>query len=181
MSKLAPPVNESVRVQSVFTVYDPNDPLEWMIVPFMLTMANGLTSVPSPLKSMPSTMAFGTATPPTIFHPCVANRYELRRVCTPQLSPRLSARAVPGLPIAIATIRPTTAHAQRKKVVLFLTNFVFISFISCCCFGLLWLPTVRSHFRPFSDVQNGNQLEVMRKLVEAAVPAARRRVPRCRR
>src|SRR6266581_6475107 len=130
----------------------------------MLTVANGLTSVPSPLKSMPSTMAFGTATPPTIFHPCVANRYELRRVCTPQLPPRLWARAVPGLPIAIATIRPTTAHAKRKQVVMFLTNFVFISVISFSCFGLLWLPTVRSHFRPFSDVQNGNQLEVMRKM-----------------
>jgi len=40
---------------------------------------------------------------------------------------------------------------------------------------------VRSQFWPFTEVQNGNQLEVMRKLVEAAVPAARRRVPRCRR
>ena len=53
MSKLAPPVNESVPVQSGFTVYVPSVPLEWMIVPLMLTVANGLTSVPSPLKSMP--------------------------------------------------------------------------------------------------------------------------------
>src|SRR5437016_8854805 len=129
----------------------------------MLTVANGLTSVPSALKSIPSTMAFGTATPPTIFQPCVANRYEPRRVYTPQLAPRLSARAMPGVPIAIATIRPTTAHAKRKQVVMFLTNFVFISVISFSCFGLLWLPTVRSQFWPFADVQNGKRCEVTQK------------------
>ena len=44
------------------------------MVPFMLTVANGLTNVPSPLKSIPSTMAFGCGIPPTMFHPCVANR-----------------------------------------------------------------------------------------------------------
>jgi len=31
------------------------------------------------------------------------------------------------------------------------------------CFGLLWLLIVRSHFWPFSEVQNGNQREVTTK------------------
>jgi hypothetical protein len=65
MSKLGPPVNVSVPVQSAFTVYVPGDALDWVMLPLMLTVANGLISVPSPLKSIPSTMAKGRSPPAT--------------------------------------------------------------------------------------------------------------------
>src|SRR5438046_7494222 len=95
----------------------------------MLTVANGLTSVPSPLKLMPSTMAFGCATPPTMFHPCVANRYEPDRVHTPQGGAKGCARATPGAPNAVAATKLTNAQAKRKELVKLLTNFIFISVV----------------------------------------------------
>jgi len=55
-------------------------PLERIIVPFMLTVANGLTSVTISIEIDAFNDGFGTATPPTMFHPCVANRYEPRSV-----------------------------------------------------------------------------------------------------
>src|SRR6266568_4516207 len=115
----------------------------------MLTVANGLTSVPSPLKSIPSTMAFGCATPPTMFHPCVANRYEPHRVYTPQggnrVPPRVCARAVPGvLNVIVAATKPTNAHAKSEEAIMFVTNFVFmIVFLSNFLFGF-W-PSLASH------------------------------------
>src|SRR5437867_12306625 len=101
------------------------------MLPLLLTVANGLTSVPSPLKSMPSTMAFGCATPPTMFHPCVANRYEPCRVCTPQggtrVCPRVCARATPGvLNVAAAATRLTNAHAKSEEAIIGFINLVFI-------------------------------------------------------
>jgi hypothetical protein len=53
---------------------------------------------------------------------------------------------------------------------MFLTKLVFITVIYLlsnffCCFGLPWLPNVGGHFWPFTGVQNGNQWEVMRKVV----------------
>src|SRR5438094_732277 len=75
-----------------------------------------------------------------------------------------SARAAPEVPKAIAATRLTNAHANSEQLVIILISFVFIIIASFClsfsCFGLLWLLIVRSHFWPFSDVQNGNQREV---------------------
>src|SRR5437899_11061 len=88
----------------------------------MLTVANGLDSVPSPLKSMPSTMAFGTATPPTMFHPCVANRYEPRSMCASQVCAEEPACVVPDMPNAIAA-------TTRPRIIVFL-SLVFIAAIS---------------------------------------------------
>src|SRR6266480_5173411 len=130
----------------------------------MLTVANGLTSVPSPLKSIPSTMAFGCATPPTMFHPCVANRYEPDRVYTPQGGTRGCARATPGVLNAIAATKLTNAQAKSKELVKLLTNFIFISLISFYCFGLPWLPTVGGHFWPFTEVVRKIRREVTRKV-----------------
>ena len=51
-----------------------------MITPFRLTVAARTSSVPSPLKTMTSTMAFGCWTPPTMLNPVAENTYEPRRV-----------------------------------------------------------------------------------------------------
>src|SRR6266404_1394637 len=104
----------------------------------MLTVANGLTSVPSPLKSIPSTIAFGCAMPPTMFHPCAANRYEWCSICALQLCGALSARATPDMPSAIAATKMTDAHANSKELVMRLTSFIFIS-VSFFCFSFLVL------------------------------------------
>src|SRR6266478_2461657 len=120
----------------------------------MLTVANGLTRVPSPLKSIPSTIAFGCATPPTIFHPCVANRYELRRVCTPHSCTPLSGRATPEVPCATAAARLTSAHATSEMPIMVLTNFVFIIVVSFCLIFLFW-PSLAPHFeKPFLAVHS---------------------------
>src|SRR5438309_11811841 len=63
-----------------------------------------------------------------------------------------------------AVAMPTNPQATTKGTIMFLTNFVFISVISFHCFGLLWLLVVRSHFWPFTEVQNGNRREVTRKV-----------------
>src|SRR5207244_2781582 len=100
----------------------------------MLTVAYGLTSVPSPLKLIPSTMAFGCAIPPTMFHPCAVNTHEPCRVYSPQPSARPSASAALDVPSAIAATRLTSAHANSEQLVIILTSFVFIvivSFHSC--------------------------------------------------
>ena len=85
-------------------------------------------------------MAFGTATPDTMFHPCVANSYEPCSVWTLQVSGAIAARAVADVPSAILAIRLANAHANRKQLVMLLSNFVFMiillsNFLSC--FGLL--------------------------------------------
>src|ERR1700733_15752593 len=93
----------------------------------MLTVANGLESVPSPLKWMPSTMAFGCATPPTMLYPCVANRYRPRRVRTPQVFPSSWARAVPKVPKVIAAAtRLTNAHPKSEEPITGFINLVLI-------------------------------------------------------
>ena len=82
----------------------------------MLTVANGLTNVPSPLKSIPSTMAFGCATPPTMFHPCVANRYEpAQRVHAASYADRGRPARTLGRASAIAATRLTNAHAKSER------------------------------------------------------------------
>jgi hypothetical protein len=111
----------------------------------MLTVANGLTSVPSPLKLIPSTMAFGTATPATMFHPCAANRYELFSVLTLQVSGASAARAVPDVPRAIAATRLTNAQAKHKQLVVFLSSFVFIVVVSFCLSFFLFWPSLAPH------------------------------------
>jgi hypothetical protein len=77
-------------------------------------------------------MAFGTATPLTMFHPCVAKRYEPLSVYTPQGCGPSAARAVPDVPSAIAATRLTNAHPKSKEAITRLTNFIFISLISFC-------------------------------------------------
>ena len=98
--------------------------------PFTLTVANGLTSVPSPLKWMLSTMAFGTATPPTMFHPCALKMYDPRSVCRLQPGEAACARATPGVLNVIAAMRLTNTHAKNEQLVILLINFVFMSLIS---------------------------------------------------
>src|SRR5271165_3162193 len=124
----------------------------------MLTVANGLESVPSPLKWMPSTMAFGCATPPTMLYPCVANRYRPRRVRTPQVFPSSWARAVPKVPKVIATAtRLTNAHPKSEEPIIgfinlvlivvssFFVNFnVFIFFLSPLFGWFLWVSQVKA-------------------------------------
>jgi hypothetical protein len=136
-------------------------------VPLMLTVANGLISVPSPLKLIPSTMAFGIAAPPTMFHPCVAKRYDPCRVYTPQLGTLLSARAVPDV-IATAP-RVASPHVNSKELIIFLSNLVFIVVVSFCfcCFGLLWLLIVRSQFQPFTPFLSRLRRKSFRKFLKA--------------
>src|SRR5206468_10785296 len=55
-------------------------------------------------------------------------------------------------PAAVAATMVTNAQATTKGAIMLLTNFVVISVISFCCFGLPWLPIVGGHFRPFTDV-----------------------------
>src|SRR5436190_14890205 len=95
----------------------------------MLTVAKGLVSVPSPLKSIPSTMALGTATPPVMLNPCVAKRYDPRRVCTPQVSALVgvSANAITEVPSAsTATIRLTSTHPRSEGPIAGFVNLVLI-------------------------------------------------------
>ena len=121
----------------------------------MLTVANGLTSVPSPLKLMPSTMAFGTATPLTMLYPCALNTYSPRSVRTLQVCCGLDARATPAVPSIVAAARLANAHAKSEQLVIIFISFVFIIIVSLClrfsCFGLLWLLIMRSYFWPFME------------------------------
>jgi hypothetical protein len=48
-----------------------------------------------------------------------------------------------------------------------LTNLVFISVISFYCFGLPWLPTMRGHFRPFTEVLRRIWRFVTQKMLRA--------------
>ena len=82
------------------------------------------------MKSIPSTMAFGCATPPTMFHPCVAKRYEPLSVYRPQGCGPSDARAVPDVPSAMAATKLINAHAKSKELVMLLTSFVFIIVVS---------------------------------------------------
>ncbi len=67
-------------------------------------------------------------------------------------------------PVAVGATIVTNAQANTKGAIMLLTNFVFISVIFFHCFGRPWLPTVGGHFWPFTEVQNGNQRDVTRKM-----------------
>ena len=57
------------------------------MTPFTLRLTAGTVNVPSPLNSMTSLIAFGTATPETMLKPVAANMYDPRRVRSLQLLP----------------------------------------------------------------------------------------------
>ncbi len=85
----------------------------------------------------------------------------------PQLAGVLSARATLDVLNTIAAVTLTSAHANSEQLVIILISFVFIFMflsIEFSCSGLLWLLIMRSHFWPFTGVQNGNQREVMGKM-----------------
>jgi hypothetical protein len=78
-----------------------------------------------------------------------------------------SARAVADVPTAIVAAKHTNAQPTAKELIMIFVNFVFIVIFSFCLsflvlafFGFSFL---RSHFWPFTEVQNGNQRGVMRK------------------
>jgi hypothetical protein len=81
-----------------------------IIAPFTLTVAPGTDSVPSPLKSMSSTIAFGCATPATMLNPDAEKTYEPCSVVNEQTSSRSSACASPH---ALSTI---AAHTKTRHV-----------------------------------------------------------------
>jgi hypothetical protein len=83
---------------------------------------------------------------------------------------RSVARAVLDGPSAIAETRQPNAQVKARELIIVLVNFGFIVIVSFCLssvvFGLLWLLVLRSHFWPFTGVQNGNQREVTTKCGE---------------
>ena len=96
--------------------------------------------------------------------------------------PSILPPSVPPLGGIPAPARVANAQAKSKEVIVVLINLVFIvdvSLFGFCCFGLPWLPTVGGHFRPFTEVQNGNRREVTRKM-EGRAPANPSRVWRRR-
>jgi hypothetical protein len=72
------------------------------------------------------------------------------------------------VPNAIAAIRLTNAHAKSDQLVMLLTSFVFIRIIFFLVLAFLESSLLSCQFRPFADVQNGNEREVMRKIGFAA-------------
>jgi hypothetical protein len=76
--------------------------------------------------------------------------------------------AVADVPTAIAAAKHTDAQPKAKELIIIFVNFVFIvvvSFrLSSVVLVFLDLLVVRSHFWPFTGVQNGNREEVMRKM-----------------
>ena len=82
-----------------------------MITPFALSVAAGTDSVPSPLNSMTSTIAFGSATPATMLKPVAAKTYVPRNVFTPQtvvvtlFGPRLYVRNGKARPSRLSVAR----------------------------------------------------------------------------
>src|SRR6266542_2637790 len=94
--------------------------------------------------------------------------------------PSILPPSVPPLGGIPAPARVANAQAKSKEVIVVLINLVFIVDVSLFCFfGLPWLPTVGGHFRPFTEVQNGNRREVTRKM-EGRAPANPSRVWRRR-
>src|SRR5262245_8524602 len=116
---------------------------------------------------MPCRMAFGTAPPARLavpmFHPCALKTYKPCSVLTLQLSGRLSARATPEVPSAIAATRLTNAHAASRDLVIRLTNFIFIAIIPLVL-AFFDFSLLSCHFRPFTEVQNGNHCEVTQEM-----------------
>src|SRR6266498_3044882 len=112
----------------------------------MFTVPNSLNHVPSPLKRLPSIMAFGTRFPSKFWYPSQLDRY--KPLSMPTLQPRAStsARTVAGVPCAIAVTRVINAHANTNEAIALLTNFLFITVISFHCFGLSWLLVIEKSF-----------------------------------
>ena len=88
----------------------------------------------------------------------------------PTLQTRASSAdcAVAGVPGATVAAKHTNAQAKARELIIIFVNFVFIVIVSFCLVFLVLaffdLPIVRSHFWPFTGVQNGNREEVMRKM-----------------
>ena len=80
-----------------------------------------------------------------MFHPCVANRYEPRRVCASQRGIPLSARAIFEVPCAIAVTRVANAQAKSKEAIILLVSFVFIVSCPFLNFFLLFRPSLPPH------------------------------------
>ena len=74
------------------------------------------------------------------------------------------------MPGAIAAAKHTNAQANARELIIIFVNFVFIVVVSfCLSFVVLAFfdsSSLRSHFWPFTEVQNGKQREVMRKVGE---------------
>jgi hypothetical protein len=83
---------------------------------------------------------------------------------------------VADVPSVIVATRLTNAQAKARELIIVLVNFVFMIVFFLIFlflfFGLLSLPVMGNDFRPFTDVQNGNQSEVTRKV---ALPSCQRR------
>jgi hypothetical protein len=67
-------------------------------------------------------------------------------MCTPQCVSGRCAWARPDVLNVAAAMRLTNAHAKSEQLVILLTDFVFIIFISFSCFGLLWLLVIELSF-----------------------------------
>ena len=81
----------------------------------------------------------GTATPPTMFHPCVANRDGLRSVCTPQVWCGPSSCTLTGVPSPTKSrsIPIETDRAAAAPLTAVFIRFVFIDNLEPPIF--LWL------------------------------------------
>jgi hypothetical protein len=81
----------------------------------------------------------------------------------------VSALTVADVPDAIVAAKHTNAPAKATEIIVIFVNFVFIVIVSFClsfcCSGLPLLLVVRSHFWPFTRIQNGNEDEVTQKIV----------------
>jgi hypothetical protein len=90
----------------------------------------------------------------------------------PTLQTRASSAdcAVADVPGAIVAAKHTNAQAKARELIIIFVNFVFIVIVSFCLVFLVLaffdLLIVRSHFGPFTEVQNGNQREVMTQVWE---------------
>src|SRR5438094_5927518 len=109
-----------------------------MIAPPTLTVLKSLIDVPSPLNRLPLITVIGKFGW-MLAYPLTVHRYKPFSMPTLQTRPSAAARAVPDVPSAIVAIRLANAHATRKPLVMFLSNFVFmIIFLSNFLFSL-WL------------------------------------------
>jgi hypothetical protein len=76
---------------------------------------------------------------------------------------------MPG-PSAIATAKHTNAQAKARELIILFVNFVFIVVVSFCLSSVVLAffdsSLLSCQFWPFTEVQNGNQREVMRKAGE---------------
>jgi len=91
-------------------------------VPLMLRVAAGTSSVPSPLKRMISTMAFGdvgVVAGEMVVNPVAANTYKPSSVPSVHLGPLL-ARATPDIPDVIIATSKLPASTTTRSLMEFL-------------------------------------------------------------